>query len=114
MSVVVAAAAADNDRQESLALPHFHGENLYECYLFHCVTGGLLTFLSPCVLPLLPVYLAYMTGTQLKGGPASQTQRKRALFSALAFVFGFTLALCSFGMVLFSLVAECAQRRLVQ
>ena len=26
------------------------------------LVGGILTFLSPCVLPLLPVYLAYMTG----------------------------------------------------
>lgn len=68
--------------------------------------GGLLTFLSPCVLPLLPVYLAYMTGTQLQGGPTSQSQRKRALFSALAFVFGFTLSFVLIGMVLFSLVAE--------
>lgn len=59
-----------------------------------------------CVLPLLPVYLAYMTGTQIKSGDTPQPDRKRALFSALAFVVGFTVSFVLIGMVLFSLVAE--------
>ena len=70
------------------------------------LVGGILTFLSPCVLPLLPVYLAYMTGTQIKSGDTPQPDRKRALFSALAFVVGFTVSFVLIGMVLFSLVAE--------
>jgi cytochrome c biogenesis protein CcdA len=31
--------------------------------------AGLLSFLSPCVLPLVPVYLGYLTGTTMASGP---------------------------------------------
>jgi cytochrome c-type biogenesis protein len=31
--------------------------------------AGLLSFLSPCVLPLVPIYLGYLTGTTMAGGP---------------------------------------------
>ena len=53
---------------------------------------GILSFLSPCVLPLVPSYLCYVTGsslddlTQDSGGGAAP----RVLFPALAFVAGFT------------------------
>ncbi len=34
--------------------------------------AGLLSFLSPCVLPLVPVYLSYLSGTTLGGAPAAR------------------------------------------
>lgn len=41
--------------------------------LFVAFAAGLLTFLSPCILPLVPAYLAYMAGTSAR----SEMRRKR-------------------------------------
>ena len=55
------------------------------------LVAGVLSFLSPCVLPLVPPYLAYMAGTSLsdatqpKSGPDG-----RVLLSSLLFVLGFS------------------------
>ncbi|MFQ5814101.1 MAG: cytochrome c biogenesis CcdA family protein [Anaerolineae bacterium] len=51
--------------------------------------AGLLSFLSPCVLPLVPIYLSYLSGTSISGNPASN--RWHVLSHALLFVGGFTL-----------------------
>jgi cytochrome c-type biogenesis protein len=53
--------------------------------------AGLLSFLSPCVLPLVPPYLAYMTGASI----SELTHERRGadpsvLFAAAAFVLGFS------------------------
>jgi cytochrome c-type biogenesis protein len=49
--------------------------------------GGMVSFASPCCLPLVPAYVGYMVGSQPDGG----TVRRRAAFSqALAFVLGFS------------------------
>ena len=54
--------------------------------------GGLISFLSPCVLPLVPPYLSYLAGVTLD---EMQTRddwavRRRAILTALLFVAGFT------------------------
>lgn len=51
---------------------------------------GIITFISPCLLPMLPVYVSYFTG----GGERS---RKRALLGALGFVLGFTAVFVAMG-----------------
>jgi cytochrome c-type biogenesis protein len=56
--------------------------------------AGLLSFLSPCVLPLIPAYLCYIAGTSLEdltaeGGVDRALARKVAI-AALAFVLGFS------------------------
>src|SRR5438477_5657378 len=50
--------------------------------------AGILSFLSPCVLPLVPAYLAHLTGTTatLDG----ETARRRTIAHAVSFVLGFT------------------------
>jgi len=64
--------------------------------------GGLLSFVSPCVLPLVPPYLCYLAGVSLRelehGGDTPQSSR-RILFSALAFVLGFSTVFVSLGSV---------------
>jgi cytochrome c-type biogenesis protein len=50
---------------------------------------GILTFLSPCLLPMLPVYLTYFAG----GNPGS----KKTLTNALGFILGFTLLFTAMG-----------------
>ena len=50
--------------------------------------GGMVSFASPCCLPLVPAYVGYMVGSQ----PHDRTVRRRAAFSqALAFVLGFSV-----------------------
>ena len=50
---------------------------------------GILTFISPCLLPMLPVYLTYFAGS-------SQNSRK-TLINALGFILGFTLLFTAMG-----------------
>jgi len=55
--------------------------------------AGVLSFVSPCVLPLVPPYLCYLAGVsldQLTGQASETVARRTILFSALAFVLGFT------------------------
>ncbi len=61
--------------------------------------AGVVSFISPCVLPLIPAYLSFLTGSSLEelkaGGDA--TQRARVLMHALAFIAGFTLVFMALG-----------------
>jgi cytochrome c-type biogenesis protein len=50
--------------------------------------AGLLSFVSPCVLPLIPVYLGYLTGSTITGD--EPPPRKLVFTHALLFVAGFT------------------------
>jgi cytochrome c-type biogenesis protein len=58
------------------------------------VTAGLLSFLSPCVLPLIPSYVTFVTGL---GFEDVQESRRTALVHALLFVLGFTLIFLALG-----------------
>lgn len=57
--------------------------------------AGLVSFLSPCVLPLVPGYLSYVTG--LVGADLGDARRGRLVGGALLFVLGFTAVFVSFG-----------------
>ncbi len=61
--------------------------------------AGLLSFLSPCVLPLVPPYLTFIAGTTIEeladGGPTRA--RRDTLFAALLFVAGFTTVFVALG-----------------
>ena len=57
-------------------------------------TAGLLSFLSPCVLPLIPSYVTFVTGLSLEN---VQQARRAALVHALLFVVGFTLIFLALG-----------------
>ncbi len=51
-------------------------------------TAGLLSFLSPCVLPIVPPYLAYMGGISVTEMEEEAAARRRVVTSALFFVLG--------------------------
>ena len=51
---------------------------------------GIITFISPCLLPMLPIYISYFAG----GG---QRSAKKSLTGALGFVLGFTLVFMAMG-----------------
>ncbi len=57
-------------------------------------TAGLLSFLSPCVLPLIPSYITFITGMGFEDVTRS---RSTTLVHALLFIFGFTLIFVALG-----------------
>lgn len=66
---------------------------------FGALFAGILSFLSPCVLPLVPPYLCYIAGVSLddlKQGGAASTKNK-AVVPAIFFVLGFSVVFISLG-----------------
>ena len=59
------------------------------------VLAGLVSFFSPCVIPLLPGYLSYATG--LSGADLENAGRGRMLAGALLFVLGFAVVFVAIG-----------------
>lgn len=62
--------------------------------------GGLASFLSPCVLPLIPSYLSYITGLsfeELVEQRAEGKGRRKVVAHALLFILGFSLGFVSLG-----------------
>lgn len=59
--------------------------------------GGLLSFLSPCVLPLVPVYLANLAGEAFRPSADAAGDRRRVFLHAVAFVVGFTVVFAILG-----------------
>jgi cytochrome c-type biogenesis protein len=59
------------------------------------LVAGLVSFFSPCVVPLLPGYLSYTTG--LAGTDLESAKRGRMLAGSLLFVLGFSFVFVSYG-----------------
>jgi len=58
--------------------------------------AGLLSFFSPCILPLVPIYMGYMTGTVI--GEVDSPKRLKTLIHALFFVLGFSFVFALLGL----------------
>jgi cytochrome c-type biogenesis protein len=82
--------------------------------LFAAFIAGLLSFISPCVLPLIPGYLSFVSGVSLdemRGGAAAVTAgggtvaavavaptvQRRVIITSLAFILGFSLVFVALG-----------------
>lgn len=65
-------------------------------------SAGLLSFLSPCVLPLVPAYLSYLAGSAVS---EIQTPKARAnlLFRSVCFIIGFSVVFILLGVTVSSL-----------
>jgi cytochrome c-type biogenesis protein len=59
------------------------------------LVAGLVSFFSPCVIPLLPGYLSYATG--LGGADLEQARRGRMLLGSVLFVLGFSAVFVALG-----------------
>ena len=57
--------------------------------------AGVISFLSPCVLPLVPVYIAHLTG--ISSAPEAVAGRRETMLHAFAFVLGFGLVFTTIG-----------------
>jgi cytochrome c-type biogenesis protein len=75
-----------------------HGDVLLAVPL--AFAAGLVSFFSPCVLPLLPGYVAFLGGATGAGSLGDRRRRSgRAVLGALAFVLGFSFVYVSLGTV---------------
>ncbi|HEX5957547.1 MAG TPA: cytochrome c biogenesis protein CcdA, partial [Hyphomicrobiaceae bacterium] len=67
---------------------------------FFVALAGLVSFLSPCVLPLVPPYLTYLGGTTLEELSGKEQVDKRlwgrVVLASLLFVLGFTTVFVGF------------------
>jgi cytochrome c-type biogenesis protein len=61
------------------------------------VLAGLLSFVSPCVLPLVPAYLCFLGGTSIEGLQDRERQASGLVLRALAFVLGFSSIFIAMG-----------------
>jgi len=65
--------------------------------LFGAILAGLVSFLSPCVLPLVPGYVSMMSGIGTEQLRQGQQPRAGLLGSSLSFVTGFSIVFVTFG-----------------
>ena len=65
--------------------------------IFAAFVAGLVSFLSPCVLPLVPGYISMLSGIGVEQLKEGQAPRTGLLTSALAFVLGFSIVFITFG-----------------
>ncbi|MGB8658506.1 MAG: cytochrome c biogenesis protein CcdA [Candidatus Zixiibacteriota bacterium] len=68
--------------------------------LLAAFTAGLISFISPCVLPLIPGYLSFISGVsveEMKGGEKKSEALKKVSLSTLLFVLGFSVVFTALG-----------------
>ncbi len=68
--------------------------------IFVAISAGLISFLSPCILPVIPSYLAFITGISLE--ELSQQEnlrkvRKKVIANSLMFILGFSIIFITLG-----------------
>ncbi|MFQ5343667.1 MAG: cytochrome c biogenesis CcdA family protein [Anaerolineae bacterium] len=67
------------------------------------VLAGLFSFLSPCVLPLVPAYIGYLSGATVTAEGVSMAGRRDTFFHALGFVLGFSVIFILLGVTAWSI-----------
>jgi cytochrome c-type biogenesis protein len=68
--------------------------------LIAAFAAGFLSFVSPCVLPLIPGYISFVSGVsveEMRGDAAPATSRLQVFITSLAFVVGFSLVFVALG-----------------
>lgn len=73
---------------------------MFDVTLTGALLAGLLSFLSPCILPMVPFYLSYLAGAsiqQVGDGPIPTQVRNRAVLAAILFALGVTTIFVGLG-----------------
>ena len=71
-------------------------------FIITSFVAGLLTFLAPCTLPLVPAYLGFISGVDqeaLKNPATAKAARRKIFFNGFAFIVGFSLVFIFFGVL---------------
>jgi cytochrome c-type biogenesis protein len=64
--------------------------------IFVAFAAGMLSFLSPCVFPLIPAYVSHLTGSSYKEGKLV-VHRGKLIYQSLFFILGFSLVFIAMG-----------------
>ena len=67
--------------------------------------GGVVSFLSPCVLPIIPGFLAYLAGASFQ---EAEAKRKEIFLNSVFFVLGFSVVFAILGVILNSILKAVA------
>src|SRR4030042_4753201 len=71
---------------------------MLEISLLSCVIAGILAFISPCILPIIPVYISMMSGKVIhKSDRIKISERLYLLINSILFVLGFSLVFIALG-----------------
>ena len=70
--------------------------------IFIALIAGFLSFISPCILPLIPGFLAYLSGTNIKG----KSSRAKTFVNSIFFVLGFSVIFALLGVLLNSILSR--------
>lgn len=68
--------------------------------------AGIISFLSPCVLPLVPAFLGYLAGTSINDIQAGRSGRMKIFINTVLFVLGFSVVFSVLGVLLNSVLAD--------
>lgn len=74
--------------------------------------GGFLAFISPCVLPLIPIYIAYISGVSVKELESSKKPFMKTLSNSLFFVLGFTIIFTLLGILFYFLASGLGEHKI--
>ncbi|MEO9653141.1 MAG: cytochrome c biogenesis protein CcdA [Roseobacter sp.] len=75
--------------------------------------AGVISFLSPCVLPIVPPYLAYMSGVSLNEMSGEAAARRRATIAALFFIMGLSTVFLILGFTASAFGAFFLQNQII-
>ena len=77
--------------------------------LFIAFGAGIVSFLAPCVLPIVPGFLAYLAGASAQTAPGEGGRQRREIFlNSLFFVLGFSLVFAALGVLLNTILLATA------
>ncbi len=71
-------------------------------FIISAFVAGILTFLAPCTLPLVPAYLGFISGVSakdLKDPNKAEATRRKIILNGVFFILGFTVIFISFGVL---------------
>lgn len=90
-------------------------EPLSLAFIISAFVAGLLMFLAPCTLPLVPAYLGFISGVStkdLENPGTAREARRRIVVNGVAFIFGFSAIFIIFGTLVGFLGQELAPFRI--
>jgi cytochrome c-type biogenesis protein len=83
-------------------------------HLLTAFVAGLLSFLTPCVLPLVPGYLSFISGQSLMAMRSQETRRQvmgPVIKTSLSFIFGFSAVFVALGALATTLGQHLARHK---
>ncbi len=73
---------------------------MFDFFVLIALAAGFLSFLSPCILPLIPSYISFVAGSSLSEiteGTGDHDLRKRIIFNSILFILGFSTIFVALG-----------------